>query len=652
MSITVTASPMTARQRSLAMAAICTAVAMATLDTAIANTALPTIAADLHAEAADSVWVVNAYQLAVIATLLPLAALGDVIGARRVYIAGIVVFTAASLACALAWSLPSLTIARVAQGFGASGVMSVNAALLRFIHPPERLGRGIGLNALVVAVAFAIGPTVASAILSIATWPWLFAVNLPFGIAAAIGSAATLPATTRSGHRFDRVGALLCAVLFAALILGLGDASHAAPPWRTEVSLAVAACALILLLGWQRGSRTPILPLDLFRRPLFALSSLTSIGAFATQGLAFVSLPFLFQTVLGRTQVETGLLMTPWPVFTALAVPISGRLSDRISPGLLGGIGLLVLAAGMVLMALLPANPTALDVGWRMALCGTGFGFFQAPNQRALLSSAPRERSGSASGIVAVSRLLGQTIGAALVAACFGLALGPARTVVNVGAGAGSYEPTDRDVTAVEPSAAMRAQRPAHLATAIDATAEALPFADGSFDAAMATVTIHQWSDTDQGLRELRRVSRGPVVILTFDGDALDRFWLADYVPELIIAERRRYPAIDHVRAVLGGVSTVTSIPVPIDCVDGFTEAYYARPERFLDPAVRRSQSAWGFVDADTTDRVVERFAVGPGHRLVGGAVRSPARGTGVRRLVAPDHRAAGLNSTVRVTTQ
>jgi hypothetical protein len=194
------------------------------------------------------------------------------------------------------------------------------------------------------------------------------------------------------------------------------------------------------------------------------------------------------------------------------------------------------------------------------------------------------------------------------IAAYVHAALDDARTVINVGAGAGSYEPADRDVTAVEPSASMRAQRPANLATAIDATAESLPFADGSFDAAMATITVHQWADTDRGLRELRRVSRGPVVVLTFDGDALDLWWLADYLPELIAAERRRYPAISHITDVLGGSSAVTPIPIPIDCVDGFTEAYYARPEQFLDPAVRRSQSAWGFVDAAATERAVEQL--------------------------------------------
>ena len=186
--------------------------------------------------------------------------------------------------------------------------------------------------------------------------------------------------------------------------------------------------------------------------------------------------------------------------------------------------------------------------------------------------------------------------------------LGNARSVVNVGAGAGSYEPPDLLVAPVEPSSSMRAQRPPNRPPALNAVAENLPFLDSSFDAGMAMVTVHQWSDLDGGLRELRRVSRGPVVILTFDGDALDRFWLAEYVPELIAAERRRYPAIDHIRDVLGGSSAVTAVPIPTGCTDGFTEAFYGRPERFLDPAVRRSQSAWGFVSPEVEKKAVERL--------------------------------------------
>jgi SAM-dependent methyltransferase len=191
------------------------------------------------------------------------------------------------------------------------------------------------------------------------------------------------------------------------------------------------------------------------------------------------------------------------------------------------------------------------------------------------------------------------------IAAYVHAALGDARTVLNVGAGAGSYEPQDRYVVAVEPSAAMRAQR---SSPAVDATAEQLPFDDDSFDAVMATVTIHQWADGDAGLRELRRVSRGPVVILTFDGPAIAGFWLNDYVPEVIEAEARRYPALDHIASVLGGDVTVTTVPVALDCVDGFAEAFYGRPEALLDAAVRRSQSAWGLVPEEAIERGLRRL--------------------------------------------
>ena len=179
-----------------------------------------------------------------------------------------------------------------------------------------------------------------------------------------------------------------------------------------------------------------------------------------------------------------------------------------------------------------------------------------------------------------------------------------ASTVLNVGAGAGSYEPTDRKVTAVEPSESMRAQRPAHLSAAIDATSDHLPFADGSFDASMASVTIHQWRHLEAGLGEMRRVTTGPVVILTFDPVPPEHWWIMDYVPELLEVEGRRMPAIDRVAGAVGAVSEVRTVLVPNDCTDGFGQAFYGRPERMLDPEVRRAMSAWSFLD----DAVVEDF--------------------------------------------
>lgn len=192
------------------------------------------------------------------------------------------------------------------------------------------------------------------------------------------------------------------------------------------------------------------------------------------------------------------------------------------------------------------------------------------------------------------------------IAAFIDRALGAAQTVLNVGAGAGSYEPVDRQVTAVEPSASMRAQRPAHLARAVDAVAQALPFAEGCFDASMATFTVHQWPDLGAGLAEMRRVTRGPVLILTCDPEALDRFWLVEYAREVIEVEARRYPAMTSIEKGLGANVEVIPVPIPLQCVDGFGEAYYGRPERLLEPGARLANSAWSFVDATVGSRFVE----------------------------------------------
>ncbi len=405
-----------------ALAAILLAVSLASLDTAIANVALPAIAADLRASPAASIWVVNAYQLAMVATLLPFAALGDLWGPRRVFLGGLALFTAASLGCSLAGSLPMLVLARLVQGVGAGALMSVNMALIRTIYPPARLGRGVGLNALVVGVAFSVGPPVASLVLAVADWRWLFGINVPLGIVGYVFASSALPRSGRRGHSVDALTALLTAASFAALVLALGTAAQR-EPWPLVLgALATSAVCGALLLRRQSGHPAPMLPVDLLRRPMFALSTVTALAAFATQGLAFVSLPFYLEDVLHRSAVETGFLMAPWAVVVALAAPVAGRLSDRYPPGLLGGIGLALLSAGMASLALLPAAPGVAAIVWRMALCGIGFGLFQSPNLRALMTSAPPERSGGASGVVATARLIGQTSGAALVALCFGLA--------------------------------------------------------------------------------------------------------------------------------------------------------------------------------------------------------------------------------------
>jgi DHA2 family multidrug resistance protein-like MFS transporter len=410
------------QRRIWAVVAISVAVGMASLDTAIANVALPSIAADLKVSPADVVWVVNVYQIAMVATLLPLGALGEIVGHQRIYLGGLLLFTIASLGCACAWSLPTLLIARVLQGLGASGLMSVNSALIRFVYPSRMLGRGYGYNAMVVGTAFTFGPTIASAILALGTWPWLFAVNIPFGLTAMAIGIRTLPPTPRADHAFDFLGALLAAACLGLVILGIGSAAHKASPGLVSGELVSGLVLGLILIRRQADHPAPMLPVDLFRRPMFALSAATAVCSFAIQGIGFVSLPFYFEDVLHRSQVETGFFMTPWPLVVAIMAPVAGRLSDRYPVGLLGGVGLVLLGIGMALLAMLPTEPSVANIVWRMAICGIGFGFFQTPNLRAIMSSAPPGRSGGASGIVATARLTGQTIGAALAAFCFALA--------------------------------------------------------------------------------------------------------------------------------------------------------------------------------------------------------------------------------------
>ncbi len=408
-------------QRYWAILVVALGIAVSVLDGAIASVALPTIARYMNASAASSVWIVNAYQLAVTISLLPLASLGDRIGYRRVYMSGIALFTLASLGCALAHSLPTLALARVIQGFGAAGIMSVNIALVRMVYPPAQLGRGVSINAMVVAISAALGPTVAAGVLSVASWQWLFAINVPIGIAAFAIGVKTLPGNTPHDSPYDYLSAVMNAFVFGLLIFAVDGLGHGQSYGYVAAEALAAAVIGYFFVRRQLTQPAPLLPVDLLRNRVFALSIGTSVCSFAAQMLAFVSLPFLMQNTFGLSQVQTGLLMTPWPLIIVVAAPISGVLSDRMSAGFLGGVGLVALTCGLLLLATLGPHPQPFDIAWRMALCGAGFGIFQSPNNRTILSSAPRERSGGASGMLGTARLTGQTLGAALVALIFGV---------------------------------------------------------------------------------------------------------------------------------------------------------------------------------------------------------------------------------------
>ncbi len=406
-----------------AMVATFSGLFLAVLDGTICNVALPSISEDLQVASSDSIWIINAFQLVIMMTLLPFSSLGELFGYKRIYLFGVAVFTVGSLFCSLTATLPLLVVARVFQGIGAAMIMSVNTSLVRIIYPKRHLGKGVGLNATVVAIASVAGPTLAAAILSVASWPWLFAINVPVGIITFYLGQKYLPAnpTRILGRRFKWKEALFNALTFGLLIGCIEAYSHDVS--HTTI-LAGAVCLLFVGVQYVRmqlHDKYPMLPFDLLKIPVFSLSVVTSVLSFTSQMLAMVAMPFLLVNTFHYEAVGTGLLMTSWPLVIVFVAPMAGWLVGKVHPGILGGIGLTIMSAGCFLLAFVPVDTTPLGLVWRLMLCGMGFGFFQSPNNHMLLSSAPPHRTGSASGMLATARLLGQTTGAALVALLFHL---------------------------------------------------------------------------------------------------------------------------------------------------------------------------------------------------------------------------------------
>ena len=406
-----------------AMVATFSGLFLAVLDGTICNVALPSISEDLQVSSSDSIWIINAFQLVIMMSLLPFSSLGELFGYKRIYLFGVAVFTVGSLFCSLTATLPLLVVARVFQGIGAAMIMSVNTSLVRIIYPKRHLGKGVGLNATVVAIASVAGPTLAAAILSVASWPWLFAINVPVGIITFYLGRKYLPAnpTRVLGRRFKWKEALFNALTFGLLIGCIEAYSHDVS--HTTI-LAGAVCLLFVGVQYVRmqlHDKYPMLPFDLLKIPAFSLSVVTSVLSFTSQMLAMVAMPFLLVNTFHYEAVGTGLLMTSWPLVIVFVAPMAGWLVGKVHPGILGGIGLTIMSAGCFLLAFVPVDTTPLGLVWRLMLCGMGFGFFQSPNNHMLLSSAPPHRMGSASGMLATARLLGQTTGAALVALLFHL---------------------------------------------------------------------------------------------------------------------------------------------------------------------------------------------------------------------------------------
>ena len=407
----------------LAVVAVLAAIMMGVLDGTVMNVALPTLSEDFHVTPSEIIWVVNAYQLVVTMMLLGFAAIGDVFGYKRVFLCGVSVFVTASAMCAMSSSFEMMVVARVLQGIGGACTMSINTALLRIIFPPNRLGRVMAANAVIVAVTAASGPALGGAILAVGHWSWIFLMNIPLGLAALFIGWKLLPHNppSKTVRKLDGQSVVLNAVFFGLLIYTIEQIAHDGFSPLLMLQAVVSVIVGVVYVRRQLQLPMPILPVDLFRIPIFALSIGCSICCFTAQMLALVSLPFFMQHSLGLSVAQTGLLLTPWPLATTLTAPLAGRLIEKVHPGILGAIGMGIFAFGLFLLATVGHISAPFELGWRMAICGIGIGLFQTPNNVTITTSAPIQRSGGASGMLGTARVLGQTLGTALVAVLFHL---------------------------------------------------------------------------------------------------------------------------------------------------------------------------------------------------------------------------------------
>ena len=411
------------RERRLAMLAVMTTTTMAVFDGSMVNIALPQIARSLEISSSDAVLVSNSYLLSTAMTLAIFAAFVKQVGFRVQFTMGLAVFTLASLGCALSSSLPMLVGMRLLQGVGAAAVLSIAPAIFRSIFPNRLLGRILGVNALLIATVTAVAPVIGGTLISTLSWQWLFMINIPFGLVALLLTQRAIPdKQTSTREAFDVWGGLLSAVMLGALIMTANTFSQAGElginfnTLLTALFYGVVSLVSGVLFFWrQKRAPKPLLPLQIFSSLRFSLAAITSLASFVSQGIIFITLPFLFQNVYGYSAFGSALLFTPWPLGIILAAPQAGKLADRYSAALVSTIGLCIFVVGIVLLALLPEHASIWDIGLRSLLCGIGFGCFQSPNNRELLSNVSRENSGYASGILAIMRTFGQCLGGAFV---------------------------------------------------------------------------------------------------------------------------------------------------------------------------------------------------------------------------------------------
>lgn len=418
---------MTAEKLSLkkyvAIVSIIIVLVMTVLDVSLVNVALPVISADFGVSESATVWIVTIYQLLIVMLLLPLSSVGDQYSYRRNFLTGIVVFTIGSGLCAVSVNFPMLLASRALQAIGGAGIMSVNVALTRVIYPRNILGRGLALNAMFISIATAAGPSLAGWIMSVTTWNWLFIINLPFGVLAYFIGRHTLPHNPNPPKHphFDPVSAVMNVLIFGLLFYGLGNITQPGHALLCPLMLLIALAIGYFYVKRQHRSERPMLPVDLFHIRLYSLSIFTSVCSFIAQNLTMIALPFLFLTGMHFSELETGLIMTPWPLATMVISPLAARFIEKHNPAFTAASGMVVFSAGLLFLIFMPATAGSWEIAWRMALCGVGFGFFQTPNNIVMVMATPVERTGAAGGMQSTARLTGQTLGSTVVTIVFAL---------------------------------------------------------------------------------------------------------------------------------------------------------------------------------------------------------------------------------------
>lgn len=416
----------------VAVTAVLIVLVMTVLDVTVVNVALPVMASKFGITSSSAVWIITIYQLIITMLLLPLSSFGDRYSYRKCFLFGVVVFTLASALCAASQSFSMILVSRALQGIGAASVMGVNIALTRLIYPREVLGRGLALNAMVIAIATAAGPTIAGGILSIASWHWLFLINVPFGIIAFIIGKRMLPNNPEKeiDGKYDFISAIENAFVFGLIFFAIGNFARKGDIWLSTALIIVGLVLGMFYIRRQLHRESPMLPVDLFRIRLYSLSISTSVCSFIAQNVAMIALPFLFLNNYGFSEITTGLLMTPWPLATMIVSPFAARFVERHNPGVTAAVGMGFYAIGVLLLLLAPSSGISeWNIAWRMAICGLGFGLFQTPNNIVMVLATPVKRTGSAGGMQSTARLVGQTLGATIVTIVFAITTGASNSV-------------------------------------------------------------------------------------------------------------------------------------------------------------------------------------------------------------------------------